>query len=109
MARPLRIEYPGAYYHVMNRGNRREDIFLTDKDRQVFLDALADSCDTYRVILIIYVLMENHFHLLFQTPQANLSEFTQQRQSVLKSIPGALFRDIVILEKETKIWIIAGF
>jgi hypothetical protein len=44
MARPLRIEYPGAYYHVMNRGNRREDIFLTDKDCQVFLDGLADSC-----------------------------------------------------------------
>ncbi len=43
MARPLRIEYPGAYYHVMNRGNRREDIFLTDKDRQVFLDRLADT------------------------------------------------------------------
>ncbi len=44
MARPLRIEYPGAYYHLMNRGNHGEDIFLTDKDRQVFLDGLADSC-----------------------------------------------------------------
>ena len=75
MARPLRIEYPGAYYHVMNRGNRREDIFLTDKDRKVFLEGLADSCETYRVKLIAYVLMTNHFHLLVQTPQANLSEF----------------------------------
>jgi hypothetical protein len=43
MARPLRIEYPGAYYHVMNRGNRRVDIFLTDKDRKVYLDGWADS------------------------------------------------------------------
>ena len=60
MARPLRIEYPGAYYHVMNRGNRREDIFLTDKDRQVFLDGLADSCETYRIKLIAFVLMPNH-------------------------------------------------
>jgi REP element-mobilizing transposase RayT len=75
MARPLRIEYPGAYYHVMNRGNRREDIFLTDKDRQVFLDGLADSCETYHIKLIAYVLMTDHFHLLVQTPQANLSEF----------------------------------
>ena len=75
MARPLRIQYPGADYHVMNRGNRGEDIFLTNKDRQIFVDGLADSCDTYNVRLIAYVLMSNHFHLLVQTPQANLSEF----------------------------------
>mgnify|MGYP001812383862 CR=1 FL=1 len=75
MARPLRIEYPGAYYHVMSRGNRREDIFLSDKDRKVFLDGLADSCETYSIKLIAYVLLSNHFHLLIQTPQANLSEF----------------------------------
>jgi REP element-mobilizing transposase RayT len=61
MARPLRIQYPDAYYHVMNRGNRRDDIFITDQDRQVFLDALADSCETYQVKLISYVLMTNHF------------------------------------------------
>ncbi|MEN8759124.1 MAG: transposase, partial [Desulfobacterales bacterium] len=59
----------------MNRGNRREDIFLTDKDRQVFLDGLADSCEIYSITLITYVLMSNHFHLLVQTPKANLSEF----------------------------------
>ena len=75
MARPLRIQYPGAYYHVMNRGNSREDIFVTDQDRKVFLDALADSSETYHIKLISYVLMSNHFHLLVQTPQANLSEF----------------------------------
>jgi REP element-mobilizing transposase RayT len=57
----------------MNRGNRREDIFLTDKDRNVFLDGLAGTCETYRIKLIAYVLMSNH--LLVQTPQANLSEF----------------------------------
>ncbi len=75
MARPLRIDYPGAYYHVMNRGNRQEDIFLTDKDRKVFLNGLIDSSETYRIKLISYVLMSNHFHLLVQTPQVNLSEF----------------------------------
>ena len=63
MARPLRIEYPGAYYHVMNRGNRREDIFLTDKDRKVFLVGLADSCETYRIKLIVYVLLSNHISI----------------------------------------------
>ena len=56
MDRTLRIEYPGAYYHVMNRGNGREDIFLTDKDRQVFLNGLADRCETYRIKLIVYVM-----------------------------------------------------
>jgi putative transposase len=75
MARPLRIEYPGAYYHVMNRGNRLEDIFLTDNDRTVFLAGLTDSCETYHVKLIAFGLMSKHFHLLVQTPQANLSEF----------------------------------
>ncbi len=75
MARPLRIEYPSAYYHVMNRGNRGEDIFVTDKDRKVFLAGLVDSCETYDIKLIAFVLMTNHFHLLIQTPQANLSEF----------------------------------
>jgi putative transposase len=75
MARPLRIQYPGAYYHVMNRGNRREDIFLSDKDRKVFLDGLVDSCATYSIKLIAYVLLSNHFHLIVHTPQANLSEF----------------------------------
>ena len=59
MARPLRIQYPGAYYHVMNRGNRREDIFITDTDRSSFVDALADSCETFSVKLIAYVLMAN--------------------------------------------------
>ena len=75
MARPLRIEYPGACYHVMNRGNRREDIFITNRDRISFVDGLADSCEIYDVRLIGYVLMPNHFHFLLQTPQANLSEF----------------------------------
>ncbi len=75
MARPLRINYPGAYYHVMNRGNRREDIFVTDNDRKAFLDGLADSCEIYSIKLIAYVLMSNHFHLIVQTPKANLSEF----------------------------------
>ena len=60
MARPLRIEFSGAYYHMMNQGNLQEDIFLTYRDRQVFLGGLADSYETYRNKLIAYVLMPNH-------------------------------------------------
>lgn len=59
----------------MNRGNRREDIFETEQDRKAFLDALADSCERFHIKLISYVLMSDHFHLLVQTPQANLGEF----------------------------------
>jgi hypothetical protein len=55
MARPLRTGYPGAYYHMMKRGNRGEEIFLTDKDRKVFLDGLADSYETYGIKIILSV------------------------------------------------------
>ena len=80
MARPLRIEISGGYYHVMNRGNNRQDIFLSDKDRKAFLEALADSCEIYDVRPMAYVLMTNHFHLLIHTARANLSEFMRHFQ-----------------------------
>jgi len=80
MARPLRVEFPGAYYHVMNRGNNRQDIFISDRDRNTFLEALSDSCEIHDVSIIAYVLMSNHYHLLIQTPQANLSEFMRHFQ-----------------------------
>ena len=75
MARPLRIQYPGAYYHVMNRGNSKQDIFITDGNRATFLRALEDSTQIYDVRVICYVLMSNHFHFILNTNQANLSEF----------------------------------
>jgi REP element-mobilizing transposase RayT len=75
MARPLRIEYPGAYYHVMNRGNNKQNIFFTDKDRKSFLQGLAESSDTYGVKVFAFVMMNNHFHLIVQTGEPNLSEF----------------------------------
>jgi putative transposase len=80
MARPLRIELADGYYHVMNRGNNRQDIFLSDKDRRSLVEALAESCDIYDVQLLAYVLMTNHFHLLVHTAQANLSEFMRHLQ-----------------------------
>lgn len=75
MARPLRIQYPGAVYHITCRGNERREIFRDDKDRYTFLELLKDSLETYSPILYTYVLMDNHFHLLLETPLGNLSEF----------------------------------
>ncbi len=75
MARSLRIQYPGAFYHVMHRGNGGAKIFIDNVDRLSFLDFLARSIDIYDIQLHCYVLMENHFHLLVETPQGNLSEF----------------------------------
>jgi REP element-mobilizing transposase RayT len=67
MARPLRIEYPGAFYHVMNRGSSRRDIFLEDKGRQSFLDLLADITRLWKVEIYAYCLMDNHYHLLLSS------------------------------------------
>ena len=73
MARPLRIEYPGAYYHVMNRGLSRRDIFLEDQGRENFLGLLSDISRLWKVEIHAYCLMDNHYHLLLQTPKGGLS------------------------------------
>jgi len=75
MARALRIQYPGAFYHVTCRGNDRRDIFLSREDREIFFEKLALSAGIYNVSILAYVLMANHFHLLLTTPDGNLSEF----------------------------------
>ena len=72
MPRQLRIQYPGAIYHVMSRGDRREDIFHDDVDRQDFLKTLAEACQKTGFQVHAYCLMRNHFHLVVETPQANL-------------------------------------
>ena len=72
MPRPLRIEYPGAIYHVMNRGDRREEIFRDDKDQELFLTTLAEACAKADWQVHAYCLMGNHFHLVVETPQGNL-------------------------------------
>ena len=72
MPRSLRIQFPGAYYHVMARGNRREDIFLDDDDRRFFLKALSQACEMTGWRVQAWVLMSNHYHLFIQTPEPNL-------------------------------------
>ena len=73
MPRPLRIEYAGARYHVMSRGDRREAIFHDDADRQEFLRSLGQACLKTGWQVHAYCLMNNHFHLVIETSQPNLS------------------------------------
>ena len=73
MARPLRIEYHGALYHVTSRGDGREDIYVAEGDRDVFTEVLADVCERFNWVLHGYCQMTNHYHLLVETPDANLS------------------------------------
>lgn len=73
MARPLRIEYPGALYHVTSRGNAREPIFLDTDDRESFLSLLAETVGRFGWLCHAYCLMDNHYHLLIETPDPNLS------------------------------------
>lgn len=77
MARFLRIEYPNACYHVMNRGNRQEQIFFENQDYLLFLKKLSEYCILYNVEIHSYCLMPNHFHLQLQTRHENLSKFMQ--------------------------------
>ncbi len=72
MGRPLRLEFPGAVYHITSRGNERKDIFLEDKDRFQFLDILKDYHDRYNILIHGYVFMSNHYHLILETPKGNL-------------------------------------
>ena len=78
MARPPRIDFSNAVYHVTSRGNGRAVIFWSEDDRQRFLAQLADSLHTAGVRLYAFALLENHFHLLVRTPRANLSRFMQR-------------------------------
>ncbi len=81
MARPLRITYEGAVYHVTVRGNDRRNIFLTDDDRGRFLTKLGESVRLYDIRLYLFCLMTNHVHLVIETPQGNLSRFMQRLQT----------------------------
>jgi putative transposase len=80
MARPLRIEYARARYHVMSRGDRREPIFHDEKDRQQFLRTLGQTCEKTGWQVHAYCLMSNHFHLVLETPQVNLAEGSKTRR-----------------------------
>ncbi len=74
MARSLRIEYPGAFYHVINRGNAGDAIFESGRDHERFLECLETAGERFDLCIHTYCLMTNHYHLLVETPRANLSQ-----------------------------------
>jgi putative transposase len=111
MARPLRIEYPGAVYHLTSRGNARAPIFLDDADRYLFLNLLGDLVDRYKWLCHGYCLMDNHYHLLVETIEANLSTGMRQLNGIYTQKfnrphdrVGHLFQGIykaIVVEKES--------
>jgi REP element-mobilizing transposase RayT len=82
MARPLRIEYPGALYHVTSRGNARAKIFVDTSDHRAFLDVLSFVVKRFNWLCHAYCLMGNHYHLLIETPEANLSRGMRQLNGI---------------------------
>lgn len=99
MPRPLRLEYEGAYYHVMNRGRQRQTIFHDACYFQAFLDTLSETHQRFNAVFHAYCLMGNHYHLLIETPEANLGRIMRhingvytQRYNRLKNTDGPLFR-----------------
>ncbi len=82
MARPLRIEFAGALYHITSRGDRRDAIFLEDGDRELWLDGLGQVCKRFNWVVHAYCQMGNHYHLLAETPDSNLSAGMRQLNGV---------------------------
>ena len=82
MARPLRIEFAGALYHVTSRGNEKNAIYQDDEDREQFLETLTEVCTRFNWIIHAYCLMDNHYHLLVETPESNLSLGMRQLNGV---------------------------
>ena len=111
MARPLRIQYPDAVYHVTARGNERKAIVQDDEDRQRFIQTVADMVEQYQILCHAWVLMDNHYHLLIETPQANLSRAIRHLNGVYTQAynrrhhrVGHLFQGrftSILIEKET--------
>jgi putative transposase len=77
VSRPLRIEYPGAFYHVTSRGNERRTVFQSNRDREKYLSYLESAHERYGAVIHVYCLMGNHYHLLLETPRGNLSKILQ--------------------------------
>ena len=82
MARPVRIEFSGALYHVTSRGDRRELIYEDDVDREMFLNVFGQVVDDFNWLCHAYCLMSNHYHLVIETPEGNLSKGMRQLNGV---------------------------
>lgn len=110
MARPLRIEYPGAWYHVMNRGRRKDLIYFSDSDYRIFMEVLEKATELFGIEIHAFALLPNHYHILVRTPQGNISRAMRhingvytQKINVKYKLDGSLFRGrfkSIIVEKE---------
>ena len=94
MSRPIRIEFPNALYHVTSRGDRREDIFDDDDDRRAFLKTLGDVVGQFNWLCYAWCLMDNHYHLLIQTPDGNLSKGMRQLNGVYTQLSNRRHRRV---------------
>ncbi|HET9112610.1 MAG TPA: transposase [Burkholderiales bacterium] len=111
MARPLRLEFSGALYHVTARGDRQGDIFLSEKDRDDWLDLLGDICTRFNWVVHAFCQMTNHYHLLVETIDGNLSRGMQQLNGIYTqrvnrrhSLVGHLFQGrykAILVQKES--------
>jgi REP element-mobilizing transposase RayT len=111
MARPLRIEFPGAVYHITSRGNAKQTIFLENQDRHKFLEVLSTVIERCSWLCHAYCLMKNHYHLMIETPEANLSRGMRQLNGVYTQLfnqrhkrVGHLFQGrykAILVEKDT--------
>lgn len=86
MARPLRIEFPGALYHITSRGNAKQAIFLENEDRHKFLEVLSTVIERFNWLCHAYCLMENHYHLMIETLEGNLSRGMRQLNGVYTQV-----------------------
>jgi REP element-mobilizing transposase RayT len=119
MARPLRVEYSGAVYHVTSRGNGGETVFPEAGDRQAFLEILSQTISRFGWICHAYCLMDNHYHLLLETPEANLSRGMRQLNGVYTQYvnrrlhrSGHLFQGrfkAILLEKESHLLAVSRY
>jgi REP-associated tyrosine transposase len=116
MSRPLRIEYPNAWYHVMNQGVDYRDIFCNDNHRMLFLDLLSQISKMFRVDIHGFCLMDNHYHLLIHTPAGNLQRAMRhlngvytQRYNRLENIDDAFISwalKAILIERDCKtVWL----
>lgn len=119
MARQLRIEYRGAFYHVLSRGERSENIFFDDNDKLKFLEKLGAAVDKFNLKIHCYALMNNHFHLLLETPEGNLSKaihyintsysnWFKSKHQIIGSVFQGRYKSILV-EKETYLLTLSAY
>jgi len=119
MARPVRIEYEGAFYHIISRGERKENIFFSDTDRRKFLEKLRETAEKFIIKIHCYVLMENHYHLLVETPRGNIvkaihylntsySNWFKVKNNIIGSVFQGRYKSILV-EKESYLTVLSAY